>query len=126
MKILIEEISTGRFLDPRNQWVQSKAHARGFRTSGAAIKFCLGRRMPDVRLLVSFDNSAHDFYLHPFGRDELMARTQSMLARNAPLQQQQPELGAALADMRRTQKELQANKDAASNDSRVNAQQSVA
>jgi hypothetical protein len=80
MQILIEELSTGLFYKAETEWVRSKARARGFDDLQAAIKFCLEQTMPDVRLLVSFENPEHDFYLQPFGQNELAAETGKLLA----------------------------------------------
>ena len=96
MRVLVEAVSSGLFYKNGNEWVRLKADARAFPSVQDAVHFCLGQRMPDVRLLVSFENPRHDFYVHPFGNGELADTTQKLLAKNAELQQQQWLMAAEL------------------------------
>jgi hypothetical protein len=129
MQVLIQELSSGLFYKAKTEWVRSKARARAFDDLQAAIKFCLEQTMPDVRLLVSFENPEHDFYLQPFGQDELAAETQELLARNGVLQQEQwalsSQVGTAVAKLERTRKDLRPKPEESAG-SPVERQQSVA
>ena len=97
MTVVIEEIASGRFYKTDTEWVKFRDQALCFPSSQAAIEFCVQQTLPDVRLLVSFENAEHNFYLYPFGSNELAAKTEELLACNAELRERQWALNAQVS-----------------------------
>jgi hypothetical protein len=66
VKVLVRRISTGLYWNSNLGWVQAE-EAEAFANSGVAIMECVNRRMRDVYVILSFDDSKYDIVLHPFG-----------------------------------------------------------
>jgi beta-phosphoglucomutase-like phosphatase (HAD superfamily) len=111
MKVFVQQLATGLFLKTETEWVKLQTDAHAFVNSREAIGFCRGRSMPDVRLLVSFENAEHNFYLHPFGNNELGATTQRLLAEHMRLQEEQLALVSglehAITELKQQRKQLE-------------------
>ena len=88
MRVRIEDVASGRFLKPNRQWDQSIQEAKAFDGPKAAIAFCRERSLPDIRLLVTFENAEHNFYMYPFGHVELLDESQRLTAENHVLREQ--------------------------------------
>ena len=60
MLVLLQNCVTHEFLGPLNQWTEGKANARNFRSSAAAVEYCVHHEMPDCPLVMKFNGSRYD------------------------------------------------------------------
>jgi len=70
MKLFIQQLETGLFLDAAGHWVDSRDSAEGFARQADAIEFCLKHGCRDVQLLKVSDGGELYGYLQPFGDND--------------------------------------------------------
>jgi len=72
-------VSTGRLLKTDSVWVESKAEARKFDDSSAAINYCIAHGIEGARFLLSFGDPELDIYVDAFGAERRWRATQSQM-----------------------------------------------
>ena len=63
MKIVIQDRRSNAFLADDSRWVTQLHYARSFRTSLDALRFCAGRNLTQMDLLVSYSGTKRDLRL---------------------------------------------------------------
>ncbi len=72
-------VSTGRLLKTDSIWVESRADARHFTDSAAAVNYCLSHGLEGVRFLVSSGDPRTDIYLDVFSAEKRWLAAQSQM-----------------------------------------------
>ena len=100
MKILIQEETNGLFLGASGAWVGKNHKLMQFSGAVAALRFCLGKNLKNVRLLFAFRRHALNFFVSPFNEDQSpefagrpdFRNSVLQMARNLGMQQENLEL----------------------------------
>ena len=61
MRIVVQDRKTNAFLANDARWVKQLDHARGFATSLEALRFCAGRNLTQLDLLVCYPGVRDNF-----------------------------------------------------------------
>jgi hypothetical protein len=103
MRILIENLENGLFMDSVSEW-GPKEEGYDFQTPGLAIELCLIRRLRNVRIIIETGELANDCFLVLYGSD-LVGLNEAM-RKNEELRELQKALRADLDGARAEKKEL--------------------
>jgi hypothetical protein len=63
MRILLQQKETGLYFKDVGSWTCDTGEAMDFVSSTAAIEFCLLNRLPDVQLVLKFEEQQYDIVL---------------------------------------------------------------
>jgi hypothetical protein len=63
MKIVVQNRRTNAFLAGDAKWIQQLDHARAFNTSLEALRFCAGRDLKEIDVLVCYSDSKSNLRL---------------------------------------------------------------
>lgn len=63
MRILLQQKSTGTYLQDLGTWTREPADAMDFLSSTSAIDFCAANKILDVQLVLKFDEQHYDIVL---------------------------------------------------------------
>lgn len=107
MKILIQKIATGLFLNAKAEWVGSRDEARVFERVPAAIEFCLAQGLANVRLILAFGDPRLDLVIQVFGdgSEDLRKQLRKGVEESRELRTRNRELRTELDGTRAEQKE---------------------
>ena len=72
LRVFVQRSTDRLFLTARNLWVAVKEEAKAFASCGDAINYCVGEKLTDVRLWVSFDDGKYDFPMEVFRTEKRM------------------------------------------------------
>jgi hypothetical protein len=107
VKILIQKIATGLFLNSDGKWGDSRDEARVFDRVPAAIEFCLTKGLANVRLILAFGDPRLDLVIQVFGdgSEELRKPLRKGVQESRELKVRNRELRTALDGKMAEQKE---------------------
>ena len=74
MRILLQQKTTGAYLQDVGSWTPDPAHAIDFLSSTRAIEFCSTHHITGVQLVLKFDEEHYDIVL-PMSLDARTPRT---------------------------------------------------
>jgi len=63
MRILLQQKETGCYFKDIGSWVRDTAEAMDFVSSTAAIEFCVNNKLPDVQMVLKFQDQKFDIVL---------------------------------------------------------------
>jgi len=66
MNVVIQNVSTRRYLGDNGRWVRSESKARNFRTSLNAMDFCFKHQLFGVEIVLMFEERCYDIRLNVF------------------------------------------------------------
>ena len=69
MKVVLHDNRTHRYYLGARKWGKSVATAYNFRSSLAAIDFCLEKQLREVDIILCFPQPKYNIRLHPFAAD---------------------------------------------------------
>jgi hypothetical protein len=63
MRVLLQQIDSGLYLQDVNSWSRRNVEAIDFLSSTAAIEFCLTHKISGVQLVLKFDEQRYEIVL---------------------------------------------------------------
>ncbi len=63
MKVVVQSLTTYRFLDQVQQWTEDVQRARSFEDSHRAMEFCLRHGLADCQVVLKFADGEYDIAL---------------------------------------------------------------
>ena len=63
MRILLQQKETGFYFKDVGSWVRSTSEAMDFVSSTSAIEFCLTNKLPDMQMVLKFEDQNYDIVL---------------------------------------------------------------
>ena len=63
MRILLQQKATGFYFRDIDSWVRNTSEAMDFVSSSAAIDFCVNNKLPDMQLVLKFEDQNYDIVL---------------------------------------------------------------
>lgn len=71
MRVILQNVKTGRYLRHLNEWTDDDATAREFPDSLSAINYCSANGLSDVHVLLKFKQAHYDISLPVQKKDSL-------------------------------------------------------
>ena len=57
MKVLVQQMTTRRFLSSSDSWTDNPSRARSFHNRSEAVQFCREKRLPCVQAVLKFETA---------------------------------------------------------------------